>query len=386
MAFASLLWIVPVAASPQSQTPRSDLPQPASAAGTSQAATLIPFTTAWVHSEDGKQWRINWSGTGIHSVRIYAGQEPVISTTGRPVGHGGRTGAVDVKNLPAAARWYFTLVPDRGSPLVIADRSLHLPSAPNFRDLGGYRTSDGQWVRAGLLYRSDQLDLLTDADLAVVQGLGLKTVVDLRTATERAHGPDRVLAGVETVALDVMADKAGASDARQTMARLKTSPTAAVDILTDANRDFVSSGSGRRSYADLMHLMGTRPEDPKVFHCTAGKDRTGWAAAVLLTALGVPRETVIADYLESNELLAAKNQGLLTQIATKDPSVDQGQLKTLLGVQRQFIEEAFAEVDRQYGSFENYLYVQLGVTPDELAALRRQHLVGAPIASAPPKM
>ena len=103
-------------------------------------------------------------------MKVYAGTDPTDVGTTDEVGSGKSTGTVHVTGLAAAPRWYFELVPAKGGSLVIADHSLHLASAPNLRDVGGYRTSDGKWVKVGLLYRSDGLDVLTDADLATLAG------------------------------------------------------------------------------------------------------------------------------------------------------------------------------------------------------------------------
>ena len=167
-------------------------------------AAAIPFTEANVtQSTDaagGPTYEVTWAAPKrAGKVTLYAGQDPRAleqdPTSGMDLGTGGSTDTRSGMSLGAAPRWYFALVPEKGGSLVVADRSLHLAASPNFRDAGGYRTKDGKWVRMGVLYRSDAIDKLTDADLATLQALGVKLVCDLRTDYERGRAPDKAKIG-----------------------------------------------------------------------------------------------------------------------------------------------------------------------------------------------
>lgn len=252
-------------------------------------------------------------------------------------------------------------------------RALHLATAPNFRDIGGYRTQDGHVVRRGLAYRSDQLDRLSDTDLQTFAQLHPAAVVDLRTATERDREPDRVPLGARHVILDVAADSTQSlgGDMRQAMTQIASGKGEA--LLVEANREFVTLPSARKSYAALIGLM-LDSDGPVVFHCTAGKDRTGWATAVVLTLLGVPRATVMEDYLLSNEKLADKNSATLAALARSGSKLDPAFLQPVLTVQPRYIEAAFDEVGRSYGSFDNYVRTGLGLTDGEVGRLRKRFL------------
>lgn len=254
--------------------------------------------------------------------------------------------------------------------------SLRLGSVPNFRDIGGYRTRDGHVVRTGLAYRSDQLDRIADADLATLAGLRGLVVADLRTGTERAREPDRLPPGARHVILDVAADssKSLGGDMRLAMAQIARGEGQA--LLVAANREFVSLPSARRSYAALIRLM-LAPGGPVIYHCTAGKDRTGWATAVVLMLLGVPRETVMRDYLLSNERLAAKNRAILASLAQSGAAIDPAFLEPVLTVRPEYIAAAFAEVARRYGSFDGYARDGLGLRASEVRQLRAKFLVPA---------
>ncbi|MGW2542239.1 tyrosine-protein phosphatase [Kitasatospora sp. NPDC001574] len=278
---------------------------------------------------------------------------------------GGGSATVTVTGLPAADRWYFELVPDRGAPLVIADRSLHLASAPNFRDAGGYRTTDGRWVRTGVVYRSGDLSRLTDQDLAKLRRLGIRTVFDLRTPAEQKAAPDRLPAGATAVSANVL----GAAD---TGAFDVTTPQAAVRAMVDAERTMVSADSARTAYRSVLDSLVERDDEGILFHCTAGKDRTGWASAALLTALGVPRETVEADYLASNTYRAAEIAATLAQL----PPAYQAVYRPLLDVRPEYLNAGFDEVRQRFGSFDGYLRSGLGLDQRDLRDLRSQLLVG----------
>ncbi|ABD27517.1 protein tyrosine/serine phosphatase [Novosphingobium aromaticivorans DSM 12444] len=266
--------------------------------------------------------------------------------------------------------------PTARSVTALSQHSLHLASAPNFRDIGGYRTQDGRLVRQGIAYRSDQLDRLGDADLAAIASLRPSVVVDLRTKTERDREPDRVPAGARHLVLDVAADSTQSlgGDMRQAMAQIASGQGEA--LLVDANREFVTLPSARRSYATLIRLM-LDSDGPVVFHCTAGKDRTGWATAVVLTLLGVPRATVMEDYLLSNARLADKNRATLAALARSGSGIDPAYLQPVLTVQPRYIEAAFDEVDHAYGSFDNYARAGLGLSDAELQRLRARFLTRA---------
>jgi len=352
-------------------------PAPSAAVRSALAVAAVPFTTAEVTSPDGRSFTVSWAAPEASAVTVYAGTDPDRIGRDRPVGKGAAQGNIQVDGLPQAARWYFELVPDRGVPLVVADRSLHLKSAPNFRDFGGYRTTDGRWVRMGALYRSDQLDHLSDADLDTLAKLNVRLVADLRTESERQREPDRLPDGARPLVADVMSDSANGvgGDMRKAMAQIKAGRGA--EFLTTANRDFVRSESARRAY-NLLFTTLADDTTSAVYHCTAGKDRTGWASAVLLTLLGVPRETVMADYLLSNAHLAAKNEVSLARMAAApaEMRIDPDALKQVLTVQASFLQAAFDEVEARYGSFDAYLRDGLGLTETDLAQLRERYLVG----------
>ncbi|MFJ4715100.1 tyrosine-protein phosphatase [Streptomyces sp. NPDC088785] len=325
-------------------------------AGHHAPSARIPFTRAVVTAAaDPGTYEISWKAPGTRHVSVRA--------DGRTVARGGATGTVRVTGLPAHVdRQWFDLVPDRGRGLHLADRLVKLDGAVNFRDAGGYRTADGHWVKMGEIYRSDALDRLTPADLAKLERLGIGTDFDLRMASERSAAPDRVPAGTSYVVADVLAG----SPAHTAM---PTTEAEAVAMMTDGEKYMVSGASAKAAYGTVF--AGIADGDGVLFHCTAGKDRTGWANAALLTALGVPRETVLADYLASNDYRAAANAAALASMPPEQAKV----YKPLLDVRTAYLNSGFAEVRDAYGSFAGYERRGLGLSARDVRDLKRDLLV-----------
>lgn len=227
-------------------------------------------------------------------------------------------------------------------------RSLNLVGATNFRDLGGYVGQNGRSVRWRRLFRSDHLASLTPTDLAQLADLGLTRVCDFRGVAERSSLacilPD---VAVHSLAIEptVVQRMKEILDAGQSLTADDT-----VLMMQQTYRAFVVDNSSR--FATLFdHLLES--DSPLVFHCTAGKDRTGFAAALILLALGVPRAVVMQDYLLTNELFRMPRPS--SELASREV------LDVLWRVQEDFLEAAFAAVENDYGDVTNYLQQALGV-------------------------
>ena len=256
----------------------------------------------------------------------------------------------------------------------IPGANIGIRSVPNLRDIGGYATMRGGRVRAGVLYRSAALCKLTDADLPAFGALGIRTVFDLRTKDERAIEPDRALPGVQAVALDVLEDSAGAAPAQ--LLSMLSDPAATsrmlgggrvVPLFQRGYRDVVTLPSALRSYRQFFSDLAVEAARPALFHCTTGKDRTGWAAAATLMLMGVSGNDVMTDYLLTNRDLLPALQPLLDQFekAGGDPQL----LRRVLGVEPDYLETAIAEMRSRFGSIEAYFHDGLGLTADTLSAL-----------------
>ena len=232
--------------------------------------------------------------------------------------------------------------------------SLGVRSVPNLRDLGGYKTVSGATVASGLLYRSNQLSGISPGDMQKLAGLELKNAYDLRTTEEREKRPEELPAGVEYVVVDVLSDSPQAGPAQ--LEKLMSDPAVAnaelgggkVEAGFQASyREFVSLPSAQREFSKMFLALGDKTELPALFHCTTGKDRTGWAAAAFLTLMGVPRETVYEDYLRSNDYILPAYQPVIESFVAAGGNEEIP--KAILGVKKEYLDAAFDEMQTRYG-------------------------------------
>jgi protein-tyrosine phosphatase len=267
-------------------------------------------------------------------------------------------------------------------PPAAPSRHVDLEGQPNFRDLGGYVTADGRAVRWGEVYRSGELPRLSDRDVATLDELEIQTVVSFLTEKEiEARGPDRLPNGVEEVALPMDAGNLGDLTAVVNEAR-KTGDFSDVpaDINPDIHRRLVVEA--REYYAALLREIADPANRPLVFHCSHGIHRTGTATAIILSALGVPWETVREDYLLSNTYrqeeidhrlaqlrdLHAENTGIAPE------EVDTTNMDAFYILQGAYIDAALEQAVEDYGSMEAYIRDGLGITDEEVEELRIQLL------------
>lgn len=265
----------------------------------------------------------------------------------------------------------------------IPDRRTPIASVPNMRDLGGLTTPSGV-VRTDEVYRSTALSHLDETGRELFARLGITTVYDLRTTAERDAGPDAVAAGTTDVHLDVLADNSTSGAASVT--DFVTNPDAVAESLGDGKgrelmiatyRDIVNLPSALTAYRSFyLSLLDEDRDGAALFHCTTGKDRTGWAAVSLLTLLGVDETEVRADYLETNTDLAPALKPLLEAASAK--GVDPALLQPVLGVDDAYLDAALEEVDKRWGSIESYAVVGLGLGDDIATRLRERFVQADP--------
>jgi protein-tyrosine phosphatase len=238
-----------------------------------------------------------------------------------------------------------------------APRLIALEGAQNFRDIGGYRTADGRRVKWGMIYRSAELSRLTAADIATLNGLDIDTVFDLRSSGERRSAPDVFAGRSTTVSLDYDLNSQAIS------AALRSSPTpeSLRQAMAAAYPQLLASLQPelRQLFEQLLEGQGST-----IYHCTAGKDRTGAATALILSALGVPRETIYADYLMSNRFYhPAASAAPMGRLPPELSAV-------LMGVDESYLQNLFDSIDTQYGSVDGYLDRALGIDAAKISRLR----------------
>jgi protein-tyrosine phosphatase len=240
-------------------------------------------------------------------------------------------------------------------------RHLNLAGASNFRDLGGYPARDGRAVRWRQIFRSNHLGRLTEADIEVLRPLGLKSAFDFRGTEERVAA----LCGLEEIAVHSLPiEPTVVATLRTRFADHATLSSAdALDVMRDSYRNYVryNTASFRALFA---HLLEDRA--PLVIHCTAGKDRTGFACALVLHALGVADDLIAEDYLLTNRFYRRDPS------ASSDLPEDVRQV--LASVEASFLAAGFDAISTDYGDLESYLSDGLGLGARERAALEARYL------------
>lgn len=268
---------------------------------------------------------------------------------------------------------------EQANPNTVAERHIALAGDDNFRDLGGFVTGDGRRVKWGALYRSGHWGQLTEADQKTIQSLGIRRVIDFRSADEVKTAPDRVPAGI---ARDHWPILGGDINVRALLEAVNAGQPEKVDrdLLISANQTFVRDYSP--TFGRLLKELANGDGAPLAFHCTAGKDRTGLAAALFLLAVGVPQEAVMADYLESNRYRAALNARTLSRIRStaaktvgdeRAKTLDLSPIEALLAVKPEYLNAAFAAIQAKYGNPDTYFRKGLGLTDAELVALKARY-------------
>jgi protein-tyrosine phosphatase len=241
------------------------------------------------------------------------------------------------------------------------DRHFNLTGASNFRDLGGYAGKDGRTVRWRRIFRSNHLGHLTEADIAVLRGLGLKSAFDFRGAEERSAALC-AMSEITVHSLPVEPTVVAALRARLANGRA-LSPSDGIEVMRESYVGYVRQNTQR--YRNLFaHLL--EDSAPLVIHCTAGKDRTGFACALILHALGVPEDVIAEDYLLTNRFYRRDPS------ASNDLPDDVRQV--LSSVQAPFLAAAFEAVCADYGDLESYFTDGLGLGRGERAALEARYL------------
>ena len=245
-------------------------------------------------------------------------------------------------------------------------RKIVLDGTSNTRELGGYKTEDGRSLKWGVLYRSDKLSELTDADQEYLLQLGIKRVIDFRSSEEKQNEPDQLPSTIKYIEMPIEADGAIRPKVEAILKGDLNEDVGA--ILVETNKEFISDFSG--VYKGFIESL-IENQEPTLFHCTAGKDRAGFAAALVLLAVGVPEKIVIEDYMKTNKYTEETIQDYINKINLYSlGSVDAEILRPLLGVEERFIRAALDEIKQKYGSVENFIRDELKIRDESIIELK----------------
>ncbi|GJM61840.1 tyrosine-protein phosphatase [Persicobacter diffluens] len=269
---------------------------------------------------------------------------------------------------PAEKRAVFLAVSGNDS-LWVSERNLAVSGEPNFRDIGGIKTKDGRQVKWGAIYRCGELKNVDKKGWQKLSSLNIATKVDFRGSQEREESPDAFPAKLGATEYNLWIDPGNMDEFK---AMLKDNSLTAEDgfqMLADMNRLFVREWAYR--YKEYFQIL-KNTEEPLVFHCTAGKDRTGLCSALTLYALGVDMETILDEYEMSNHYRHGKNEELIKRFAFT--GVSQDLMRSMMGVRRDCLAAAFDQMAVEYGSVDQFMAEALEVSEEDIAALKDKYL------------
>ncbi len=329
------------------------------------------FVEAKVNRLDADRVEIRWpSGDNPPPVAVYKGDRlhPWAKAAGPDQIMDGR---IIISGLDPDIHPYFKLVATDGSCVVVAERRIRFEGAVNFRDIGGYPTMDGRFVRWGRAFRSDGLSRLKENDIIALGRLGVSHVFDFRTRSEAAAAPNRLpeMPPVKYIQFPV---SHGEFDFVHAVERIKSGDTSWLtpDFMVDG---YVSNlESYGETWGRVVRHLAEKTDGATVFHCTGGKDRTGTCAALLLLCLGVSEERVIEDHQLSNIYIAELLPQINEMVAAY--GVDPELLLPYLTAPRECIETLIDYIHVHYGSANAYLEEKGKVDADTLIRLKESLL------------
>jgi protein-tyrosine phosphatase len=247
-------------------------------------------------------------------------------------------------------------------------RKLPLQGTPNFRDFGGYPAAGGQSVKWGYLFRSGQLSSLTDEDVELVGALALDLVFDFRRVDEQDQEPSKM---PESNPPRIVSVPITPGSNASFFDQADTDSVAMFDFMVDINRDFAEAQTATysRMFKEILDVGDAR----LLVHCAAGKDRTGFAAAMILLALGVPRQVVMRDYMLTAEYFNPHLE--IDRLRKKyQMELEAEAILPMLEVHEDYLSAALSSIESRYSCIENYLAEELGVGEAEQAELRGRYL------------
>lgn len=273
-----------------------------------------------------------------------------------------------------------------------AQRRVAIDGLYNCRDLGGYPTKDGKLTKWGVFYRSDAPDHLSSEDVAYLEKMNIYSVIDLRSPKEIALNPDIGINEKQHCNFDPHAEVAKQASATpsknsnkdqqkvQKLTELAQTKAGQEKLIAMQNqmvlqmKDLVISPNAQKAYTGFMQVL-LKEEIPTIFHCQGGKDRTGWAAAIILGLLGVEKSVIYEDYLlteKYNQPRNAKRMAIYKQYT--DDSFVLDYLASLQQTKAAYLDSAFETMETTYGTMENYAEQALQVTSADIEKFKSLYL------------
>ncbi len=277
-----------------------------------------------------------------------------------------------LSGLQPASRHFFRVRDQHGTEVLAAERKLGMQGTPNFRDFGGYPTADGRSVKWGSLFRSGQLSSLSDQDVDLLASLELDLICDFRRQEEQEGDPSRLPAR-NTPRIASLPIIPGSNSRFFEQAEGQAADRQAMfDFMVEINRDFAESQTATyaRMFREILDIQDAR----FLVHCAAGKDRTGFAAAIILMALGVSREVIMRDYMLTARFFHPEKEMDRLREKYQMQSMEGASILPMLEVHEDYLARALLAIEQGYPSVEVYLREALGVGSAELAELQARYL------------
>jgi protein-tyrosine phosphatase len=334
-----------------------------------------PLQDPTVYRLDPTSVKISWGfKSDPCTVKIFQGPTPEKIDRNRPVAVTTSEDHIVIDHLECDRPYYFALATGSASELMTSERRMPLEGAVNFRDLGGYQTTGGKTVRWGHIFRSDKLAGLSEQDLRLLSHLNIATICDFRTAAETRKAPGRHPESDNLQYLHFPIQH-GEHDPAGAFERIKKGDYQWLNEAFMAKGYILSIENFASLWHDFFNVLANRDRRPFVFHCTGGKDRTGTAAALILSVLGVPDKTIVEDYAISAEYIA----GVLKMINSllEEMGVDPEEVSPYFTVTPGRMQALLEHIRTTYGSAVNYLVNKAGLDPAVIAELKRDLLVDA---------
>lgn len=261
------------------------------------------------------------------------------------------------------------------APRIEDERLLPIHGTRNFRDLGGYETTDGRIIKTGMLFRSDKLSHLEEAGLTEIGELNLKVITDLRSDEERKQEPNQLPQNVDYTVLPINDKPVDIRKISRKIIMGRVDEAEVMNLLD--HRRFITNSAHRKSWGEWVKSLMEESNTPQLFHCTSGKDRTGYGAAIVMLTLGVDKDTVMTDFLFSNKVLKGYNDATIVSIEKRVGKRDSLEIiRKVMGVSRETMEATFAQMETDFGSVDGFIRDGLGIDDATRQKLQDKFLQG----------
>lgn len=329
------------------------------------------ISDATIERLDEKRIRLKWSfNRKSHSISIFkagiADSKPAVPVVENPEG----TETIIADN-PASPRSYYLLKPENAPGIWTAERRVIMEGLVNFRDLGGYQTTGGERIRWGMIYRGDSLQRANDADKERFRQLNIQEVYDFRRDDEVEKSPNR-FPEEHPVHYHHMPVAHGEFNFMTAMERLKKNSADTIDDKTIINGYLDNTVKYATTWGAVISRLAEDDCPPLFFHCTAGKDRTGICAALLLSALDVPEETIKSDYLLSNRYI--RDVWLRVEKMIEEQGIDPEKLKPFFTAPEYAIDAMLQYLNSNFGSVVGFLHEKADVKTSTINLLKTRLL------------